>query len=137
VTYLLDTNACIHILNGTSRKVAERFAVQSPTSVRVCAVVKAELLYGARKSQHVAKTLKHLERFFAPLESLAFDDESAEHYGMIRAELSRAGRLIGANDLMISAIARAHDLVVVTRNTDEFMRVVGLRVEDWESDESP
>lgn len=133
--YLLDTNACVHILNGTSPELIGRFSKESPATIRVCAVVKAELLYGARKSRWVAKTLGHLERFLAPLQSLPFDDDCAHHYGMIRAELARAGTPIGANDLMIAAIARHHDLTVVTNNVDEFARVVGLRVEDWQQPE--
>ena len=38
---------------------------------------------------------------------------------------------MGPNDLMIAAIALAHDLVLVTHNTREFSRVEGLRIEDW------
>jgi len=34
---------------------------------------------------------------------------------------------------MIAAIARAHDLTLVTHNNSEFSRVAGLRMEDWES----
>jgi len=132
VTYLLDTNACIRILNGSSAEVVARFAQQSPATVRLCSVVKAELLYGARKSRHVAATLKSLERFFEPIVSMPFDDPAAEEYGTIRAQLESVGSPIGANDLMIAAIARNHDLTVVTNNQDEFRRVVGLRVEDWE-----
>ncbi len=45
----------------------------------------------------------------------------------------RSGRPIGPNDLLIAAIARAHDLVLVTHNTREFGRVTGLRVVDWET----
>lgn len=44
------------------------------------------------------------------------------------------GRPIGPNDLLIAATARAKDLTVVTSNTREFHRVVGLRVEDWATD---
>ncbi len=130
--YLLDTGACIHILNGTSAAVTTRFAEQSPATVRLCSVVKAELLYGARKSKKVAQTLVVLERFFAPLLSLPFDDACAEQYGRLRADLEVAGTPIGANDLMIAAVARCHDLTVVTHNVSEFSRVVGLRVADWE-----
>jgi len=133
VTWLLDTNACIHILNGTSEVVIGRFSKESPRTLRVCSVVKAELQYGARKSHRVAQNLASLDRFFAPLTSLAFDDACAAEYGLLRADLSRAGTPIGANDLMIAAIARHHDLTVVTHNVNEFSRVVGLRVEDWES----
>jgi tRNA(fMet)-specific endonuclease VapC len=45
---------------------------------------------------------------------------------------SRNGTPIGPNDLMIAAIALVHDVVVVTNNTREFSRVVGLKTVDWE-----
>jgi tRNA(fMet)-specific endonuclease VapC len=133
MAYLLDTNACIHILNDTDPGLTDRFRTETPASLLVCSVVKAELLYGARKSEQVAKNLRALELFFAPFDSVPFDDEAAEHYGLIRADLARIGMPIGANDLLIAAIGRAHDLTVVTNNTTEFTRVVGLRVEDWQS----
>lgn len=131
--YLLDTNACINILNGTSRPVIDRFARESPSTIHLCSVVKAELLHGARRSARVAKTLASLQRFFDPLVSLPFDDLCADEYGLLRADLARAGTPIGGNDLMIAAIARHHDLTVVTHNIDELSRVTGLRVEDWEA----
>jgi tRNA(fMet)-specific endonuclease VapC len=95
-------------------------------------VVKAELLYGPRRSSRVADNLRLLHRFFRPFVCLPFDDRCAEHYGMIRADLARLGQPIGPNDLLIAATARAHDLVLVTHNTEEFSRVVGLQMEDWE-----
>ncbi len=97
--------------------------------------MKGELFYGARKSNQVAKVIASLERFFKPLKSLPFDDSAADHYGVIRADLARAGTPIGANDLMIAAIARSSDVTVVTHNIGEFTRVVGIRVEDWEEAE--
>lgn len=100
----------------------------------LCSVVKAELFYGARRSQHIAQNLEKLRVFMEPLPSLPFDDAAAEQYGLIRADLAAAGRPIGANDLLIAAIARSHDAVVVTRNLSEFSRVVGLRVENWQEE---
>ena len=64
--------------------------------------------------------------------SLLFDDRCADHYGRIRNELEPGGTPIGPNDLMIAATATAHDLILVTHNTREFGRVVGLEIEDWE-----
>lgn len=130
--YLLDTNACIHVLNDSHASVVERFTNESPATIRVCSVVKAELLYGARKSRQTARVLESLEAFLDPIASLPFDDDCAHEYGRIRADLERAGTPIGASDTMIAAIARHHDLTVVTHNLDEFTRVVGLRVQDWE-----
>jgi tRNA(fMet)-specific endonuclease VapC len=62
---------------------------------------------------------------------LDFDLDAAREYARIRAGLELGGNVIGSNDLMIAAIAKAHDLIVVTHNVAEFMRVPGLRVEDW------
>lgn len=99
----------------------------------LCSVVRAELIYGARRSARVEVNLNRLKSFAAPLQSLAFDDRCAHDYGLIRAELAAQGKPIGANDLLIAAMALAHDLTLVTHNTGEFSRVAGLRIEDWES----
>jgi tRNA(fMet)-specific endonuclease VapC len=130
--YLLDTNACIRLLNGTSEVLAARMQKVSPTAVQLCAIVKAELLYGARHSDRVERNLALLKRFFTPFVSLPFDDRCAEEYGLLRAELARAGTPIGPSDMMIVAIARCRDLTLVTHNIREFSRVAGLRLEDWE-----
>src|SRR3954452_21656461 len=131
--YLLDTNACIRILNGTSPALAARLRFIPRTQVRLSSVVKAELLYGARKSGRTAENLRLLERFFETIASLPFDDRCAEDYGVLREELERAGTLIGPNDLLIAASARAHAAILVTNNVREFSRVPDLRIDDWES----
>jgi tRNA(fMet)-specific endonuclease VapC len=131
--YLLDTNACVRILNGTSPPLVERLRFIPRTQVRLSSIVKAELLYGARKSGRIAENLRLLERLFETIASLPFDDRCAEEYGVLREELERAGTLIGPNDLLIAASARAHGAILVTNNVREFSRVSDLRIDDWES----
>lgn len=131
--FLLDTNVCISILNGSNRAIQTTFSAESPRTLRLCSVVVAELLYGARKSTQVEASLGHLSTFFAPLTSVPFDNNCAAHYGLVRASLAYRGTPIGPNDLMIAAIALANDLTLVTNNTREFNRVVGLAVVDWKS----
>lgn len=130
--FLLDTNVCIQLLNASSPSLVARLRTEDPSEIRLSSITKAELLYGARHSSRVAANLRLLERFFVPFISLPFDDHCAEHYAAIRAELVARGQLIGPNDLLIAATARAHDLILVTHNTREFSRVVDLRIEDWE-----
>ena len=130
--YLLDTNVCINFLNGSSKSVVQHFRSHSPSEIVVCSIVKAELLYGARNSQRVDANLQILKMFFSPLESLPFDDRCADEYGLIRADFAAQGRLIGPNDMLIAAVARAYDAVLVTHNTREFSRITGLSVDDWE-----
>ena len=130
--YSLDANTCIGLLNSASKPVMTRFADCHPADIVVCSIVRAELLYGARRSARVESNLKRLDYFLAPLRSVAFDDQCAHFYGLVRGDLSGRGKPIGANDLLIAAIARTHDLILVTHNTREFGRVLGLRIEDWE-----
>ena len=130
--FLLDTNVCIRLLNKKHTDIEQRLRQHQPNEIALCSIVKAELLYGVRHSQHVEANLQLLKQFFAPLISLPFDDRCAEEAGLIRADLAAQGNSIGPNDLLIAATARAFDTILVTHNTKEFARITGLRVIDWE-----
>lgn len=130
--YLLDSNVCIHLLNGRHTTLIQRFRQYDPRQTVLCSMVKAELLRGALRSQRVELNLERLAIFFAPLKSLPFDDSAAEHFARVGAELMKRGTPIGPNDLVIAATALAHQVTLVTHNTAEFSRVPGLRLEDWE-----
>lgn len=130
--YLLDTNACIQLWQRKNLTIRRNFAQFSPADIALCSVIKAELLFGALRSEQKDKNLQLLQLLFAPLHSFDFDDSAAEHYAQIRAELTVQGNLIGANDLMIAAIARANKTTLVTHNVAEFKRVPGLAIVDWE-----
>ena len=129
--YLLDTNICIAILKNAELPLIQKIKSLQPVDFALCSVVKAELLYGARKSQSVERNLSLLAKLFGQFSSLAFDDQAAEFYGTNRAILERAGTPIGEADLLIASIALKHDLTVITRNHKEFVRVPGLKVETW------
>jgi tRNA(fMet)-specific endonuclease VapC len=130
--YMLDSNTCIQFLNGRSTHVERRLRGTKPSNIKLCSIVKAELLYGAFRSNNPSASLARLETFFAPFESIPFNDTAAAEYGRIRGHLAGAGTLIGPNDLMIAAIAKCRQLTLVTHNTREFSRVPGLSIEDWE-----
>ncbi len=132
MTYLLDTNACIAVLNDSNSGVARKLATIPRHEVALCQIVKAELLYGTYRSSKVDSNLALLGTFFEQLSVLPFDDEATDTYGRVRAKLAVAGELIGPNDLIIAAIAVRHEATLVTHNTREFSRVAGLHLEDWE-----
>jgi tRNA(fMet)-specific endonuclease VapC len=128
---LLDTHVCIAWLKGVDQTLRARILATPVGEIGLCSVVKAELVYGARKSARVEENLRRLEQFFSAFPSHFFDDSAAGHYGQTRAQLEASGIPIGPNDLMIASIALATDSTLVTRNGSEFRRVVGLRVEAW------
>jgi tRNA(fMet)-specific endonuclease VapC len=67
----------------------------------------------------------------AGFQVVTFDVSAARHYGPIRAQLERQGRIIGPHDLLIASHALALEAVLVTDNTGEFSRVPGLVIENW------
>ncbi|MBW3564226.1 MAG: type II toxin-antitoxin system VapC family toxin [Acidobacteria bacterium] len=129
--YLLDTNVCVDYLNARYPKVIERLREVLPSDVAVSVIAVAELRYGAEKSNRPQENHKRLDLLLEDLASLEFDLDSASEYGQVRSELERAGTPIGPNDMLIAAQARAHDLILVTDNRDEFERIDRLRVESW------
>jgi len=132
MTWALDTNACIRYLNGRSPKLFARFNGTDPAEIRICTIVSAELFYGAAMSVDPVRTKANQRLFLSRFQSLPFDDASAEAYADIRADLTRQGQLIGPNDLLIAAICRANGVTLVTHNANEFSRVAGLKIDDWD-----
>ncbi len=104
---MLDTNICIPFLNGTDESVRTRVAELGTSNLRLCSVVQAELLYGARKSAKVAENLSRLSHLFSLIDSVDFDRTAAEHYGATRVQLEKEGTPIGNNDLLIASITLA------------------------------
>ena len=132
--YLLDTNACIALINGSSELVRKRFsrAVEAGEEVWVPAVSAFELWYGAEKSMQTDANMRRVKLFLeGPVRALEFGEEDARYAGEIRNALERMGRPIGAYDVLIAGQALSRKLTLVTANVKEFARVKGLDREDW------
>ncbi len=138
MSFLLDTNACIALINEVGRgkpspvRVRLEKAVGSGAQVHVPSVVVFELWYGVGRSAHPEANARRVEAFMAgPVISLAFDDEDAKAAGSIRATIEATGKPIGPYDLLIAGQALRRRLTLVTANVREFARVEGLLWEDW------
>jgi len=73
-----------------------------------------------------------IREFFNSFSSMSFDDNIADICGEIRADLEKLGTPIGPYDLLIAATAISKDLILVTNNTKEFIRVKNIQLEDWQ-----
>lgn len=134
MTYLLDTNACIALINGRPVSVRERFALATAAGERIftSSVVTFELWYGVAKSAQRDSNELRLSSFLAgPIELVEFDEEDAHIAGTVRAHLEALGTPIGAYDLLIAAQGVRRGATVVTANGSEFGRVPDLLWEDW------
>ena len=128
--YMLDTNICIHVMKGYPQTVLGRFN-RLAEQLCVSSITVAEPCYGAEKSARRNQAVEAIEQFIANLDVVPFSTKAAKHHGQLRAELERVGATAGAFDMLIAAHARSEGLIVVTRNTREFERMPGLRVENW------
>lgn len=134
MSYLLDTNACIALMNGAPAAVRSRFekAIREDSKVYISSVVVFELWYGISKSARLATNTQRLEMLLSSsVIALPFENQDSRAAGTIRAALEAIGRPIGAYDYLIAGQALARQLTLVTANVSEFSRVKDLRWEDW------
>jgi tRNA(fMet)-specific endonuclease VapC len=130
--YLLDTNVWITVSRHPTSTLAARFIAVSPSDIRTCSIVVAELGHGCLRSAKPSASRAVVDALLAPYTSLPFDDSAAEHFAILKRYLEQVGLMIGPYDAQIAAIALANSCTPVTHNTGEFCRVPGLIVEDWQ-----
>lgn len=128
--YLLDTNIVSDLVRNPQGRVAQRIRKMGEDKVCTSIIVAAELRYGARKKGS-PKLTAQLEAVLAALEILPFEKPADQTYGSVRTALEKAGRPIGANDLLIASQAIALGYTVITDNEREFDHVENLRHENW------
>jgi tRNA(fMet)-specific endonuclease VapC len=130
MAYLLDTNICVHIMNG-KYELAARLKRTDMTACFLSELTIAELLFGVANSSPAhqlanQQRLLAFRRLFAG-RILSISD-SLETYAQQKAHLKRIGRLQGEFDMLIGSVAVAHNLTLVTHNTRHFGDMVGLKL---------
>lgn len=129
--YMLDTDTCSYIMKRTHDALLRRLAKVPVDDVCISVITKSELLFGVEVSPKRRQDEAALAAFLPYVEVLDLPDEACEHYAKVRADLTRHGTMIGANDLFIAAHARNLGLTLITNNMREFRRVPGLSIENW------
>jgi tRNA(fMet)-specific endonuclease VapC len=129
--YMFDTNICIYATKGTFPALAKRLPTVQKGDACISVVTLGELLHGVAKSNQSAKARSAVERTTSLLSVYPLDEDVAEAYATICADLERKGTPIGANDLWIGAHALTLGITLVTNNDREFKRIPKLKVENW------
>ena len=136
--YLFDTNILSDMMRYPEGTAAQRFieVVKNKPGARFCTsvVVQCELLFGMRRRTHPLWQT-HYERMLESVDVLPLEPDVCIHYAALRTLLETAGTPIGPNDALIAAHALAANATLVSADA-EFLRVPGLRVENWLAEES-
>ena len=128
---MLDTDICIYIIKRKPLIILTRLESLQPGQLGMSVITFAELMNGAKKSQHIEANVARLNALGELLEIRSFDQQAAIIYGDIRSSLEKRGEVIGGNDLLIAAHAMSLDWTLVTNNVREFGRIEGLKLENW------
>lgn len=129
--YLLDTNICIAIIKKRPLGVQKKLFHTAIGEVAISSIVLAELWYGVELSQKHKENKAALHDFLQYVTVLDWPEQAGREYGRIRAHLKQKGTPIGANDLLIAAHSLTLDVTLVSDNVKEFLRVPGLKLENW------
>ena len=133
--YLLDTNIVSEPLKPVpDSRVLERLRRYDGMAA-IPSVVWHELLFGVIRLPQGARQRRlhaYLLEVIAPsLPVLAYDDHAAWVHASFRANLEAEGKAQGFADGLIAATALANNLILVTRNTQDFHSIPNLNMENW------
>ena len=120
---ILDTNAISALFAGDD-SLAEILAGHERLHLPV--VVIGEYRYGLLRSRQRRSLGQLLDTLIAESTVLSVDADTATNYAAVRDELRRKGTPIPENDVWIAALARQHELPVVSRDShfDNIPRLV-------------
>lgn len=128
--YLLDTNTLIYFFKQQGQ-VAAHLKNIAVSQVAIPSMVLFELEYGVLRSCRSEVQRKGIDAAMSVYGVLSLDDKAARSAAWLKYTLEAVGTPIGHFDQLIAGIDLVHDMILVTRNTREFERVPGLRVENW------
>ena len=134
---LLDTNVVSEL---TKEKPDERvitFLNREP-DLWVSTIVLHELEFGLRllpSGWRHRRLRAALSKFVTEYRGrfLALERREAEQAAVLRADAQRAGRTVHLADALIAGTAKAHDLVVATRNVPDFDGMDVDIINPWEA----
>lgn len=135
---LLDTHIISDMMRDLQGPAARRaMAINQLDGVRpLCTsvVVQCELEFGLARRKNARLEVAY-HGVMATVDVLPLDEKVVEHYARLRIQLEAIGQPIGPNDALIAAHALALNATLVSADA-EFLRVPGLRVENWLKEEA-
>jgi predicted nucleic acid-binding protein len=138
--FVLDTNVLSAIMSSQPvPEVAAWVAAQPEETLFTATVCQAEILAGIailpdgrrrRTLEEVADAI-FADDFDGRI--LPFDSTAAGLYAQLFAIRRRAGRSTATADLMIAAVARAHDASLATRDIPDFQECGLTLINPWDA----
>lgn len=128
--YLLDTNHASKVMGGNEiLKTHLEDSRQTGSKFGISMTVLGELYYAVFASQRKDENLNHLKSFLDSILIWKYAQKAAKEFGKIQSEQKSKGRPIPPTDAQIAAVARVHDLTVLS--DDRHFTYVNVPRENW------
>ena len=133
--YLLDTNILSEPVSARPNPSVMEKIKTNGASLALASVSWQEMLYGmyllpaGKRRDRIEDYL--FRRILPVLPIIAFDQSAAQWQAEQRARLRQVGKHPSYPDSQIAAIAAVNNLVLVTRNIDDFADFERLRTQNW------
>ena len=133
--YLLDTTVVSETMKITPDSRVSTFLIEHD-GLWLSSMVKHELEYGVGclpQGNRRALLQQALQRLVSEYDDriLPLDRAGARWAAQIRAQERRSGRTLDLGDALVAGTARAHDLVIATRNVADFQHLDIDLINPW------
>ncbi len=135
--FLLDSNIVSELIRSRPRELVMRRYKAHQGQMALPTPALHEVHYGCLRlpmGEKRDRLQSFLNQVVGLLPKVPYDAAAALLHAQFRAELEGRGRVLPQVDAQIAAIAIAHGLTLVTRNTRDFEGLPGLRLANWFED---
>jgi tRNA(fMet)-specific endonuclease VapC len=132
--YLLDTNTISEPIKKIPNeqvleKIKRHYSVCAISAFTVFELIKGA--YQMPESKKKLAILRYAEKTFSELSILPYTQETADWHGQETARLKSIGKSPPFLDAQIAAVAKTNNLILVTRNIEDFKNFADLQLENW------
>jgi len=133
--FLLDSNVLAEPLKPKpNKRVLEKLSAYQNV-IASASIVLHEMRFGLERLDHSKKKSMikdYIENVINPsITFFPYDNEAASWHAKERARLERKGVTVPFVDAQIAAIAAVNELILVTRNSNDFKHFHNLKTQNW------
>ena len=136
--YLLDTNIISELTKEVQNQNVVKKIFETQKISALSSVTWAEALYGIKRLADGKRKDNLSDLYINTVQSmyefLDFDIHAASIYSDIKSRLEEIGKIPAELDLQIASVAIANNLILVTRNIQDFVYIKdcsALMLENW------
>ena len=125
---VLDTDYLVALLRGDADAANFSNMIDYPKTTAINAF---ELYYGAKRSTNIKKSIAEVKSLLNSMDILEFDNSAVIKSAQIQADLMNSGKPVNILDVLIGGIVIVNNEDLLTRNTNHFNRIKGLKCMSW------